>query len=184
VEGIRGLFPFQFEVVSLELKDKEEHIASLSNISVDWYVPALLAQEINVNVSLKGLEGDIAYKLDKHALFAKLHGNGLPLWNKSALTSVVVDLPELKLVRGKVSAILHDGQESATLTMGLEELDENRLKVQDIVLVGKKIEAKGQAVAYPKQDKWEGEIVISVATLAAFDHWFEKGACGFRGPYL
>jgi len=174
VEGIRGLFPFQFEVSSLELKDNEERLASLSNISVVWYVPALLAQEVNVNVSLKGLEGNITYKINKHALFSKLHGDGLSLWNESALTSIVVDLPELKLVRGKVSAILHDGQEPMKLTMDLEELDRNRLKIRDIVLAGKKIDGQGQAVAYLKQDLWEGEMVLSIATLADFDHWFEK----------
>lgn len=179
VEGVRGLFPFQFEVTTLELKNKEEHVASLSNVSAVWSVPDLLSQTIKVNIVVAHkLVGDIIYKIDKHAFFSSLQGEGLPLWHKSLLKSVTVDLPELTLIKGNVSAVLEDGQDSLSLTMKIEEPDLDSLKFRDITLTGKEIAGKGESIIYPKQDKWEGTGSISIANLEAYDHWVEMGLQG------
>lgn len=180
VGGVRGLFPFQFSVGSLELKNREAHLATLSDVTVFWSVPALLAQEIKVAVA-KGnaLSGEVTYSIGPHAIFINIKGDGLPLWMKSSLTSLVVDLPELTLARGKVVATLYDGQEIVTVTMRLQELGEDRLDIPDIIVSGKGVEGKWQGVVYPTQGMWEGEGALSIESLAAYNHWFSKEIAGF-----
>lgn len=178
-EGIRGLFPFHFTVASLDLKEGNHRFASLADISVIWSVPALMNQEIKVKVA-KGAElaGDITYTIGKHALFSKIEGTGLRVGDKGSMTSIVVDFPALDLLKGHVIAIFHDGLEPATLTLQLEELDEERLKIPEIILAGKGIKGKGYGMAYPKQGLWEGEADIEVAALAPYDRWFQKRLAG------
>lgn len=179
VDGVRGLFPFQFTVGSLDLKEGENHLVTLSDISVVWLMPALVSQQIKVNVA-KGneLRGDATYVIGKHALFANIQGKGLSLLDKGAITLVVVDFPTLDLLKGQVSATLHDGQEPVTLTLELEELDEDRLKIRDIILTGKEIKGKGHVMVYPRQNLWEGEAEVSIANLAPYDRWFQKELVG------
>ncbi|MDF3033634.1 MAG: uncharacterized protein K0R76_588 [Alphaproteobacteria bacterium] len=178
-KNIRGLFPFHITVASLELKEGSHHLATLSDTFAVWSVPALINGEIKVKVA-KGeeLAGDITYVIGKHALFSTLDGTGLPLGSKGLLKSVVIDFPALDLLTGQVVTRFYDGQETATLTLKLEELDEDRLKVQEIILAGQAINGKGYGVLYPRQGMWEGEADIAVAALASYDQWFQKGLAG------
>lgn len=179
VEGVRGLFPFQFEVASLDLKDKDARIAGLNGITAFWSIPSLFAQQVKVGVAMKNqLGGEVIYRINKHALFVSLQGDGLVLWDHAALKSIVVDLPELTLVRGNVIAKLQDDHEPVTLSMQLEELDDDRLSVKNITLAGKGIQGKGQAIVYSKQDNWEGEFESSISDLALYQSWFLTGIGG------
>jgi translocation and assembly module TamB len=177
--GIRGLFPFHFTVASLELKEGNHHIAALSNILAVWSVPSLMNQEIKVHVE-KGQElaGEITYIIGKHALFSNMKGEGLHITNKGTLQSITIDLPTLNLLKGQIIATLHDGQDPATLTMHLEELDQDRLRIQETILSGKGIEGKGYGIVYPRYGMWEGEADITIAALASYSRWFQKELAG------
>ncbi|MBX9805049.1 MAG: translocation/assembly module TamB [Alphaproteobacteria bacterium] len=179
VEGIRGLFPFQFSVASLEFKDGEERLAMVSDLSVVWLMPSLMTKEIKVTLTRGNeLAGDLTYVIGKHALFANLQGDGLPLGPYGVITSLNVDFPTLDLLKGHITAIFHDGQESVTLTLLLEELDAQRLQISKIHLVGKDIQGQGQVMLFPKQSRWEGEAELHTANLAPYDRWVQKGLQG------
>jgi hypothetical protein len=174
VDGVRGLFPFQFEVASVDVKDGEQTVASLANISGVWSMPSLMALEMKVNV-IKGRElaGEVIYYIGKHALLVNLQGEGVPL-GKSAITSVLVELPALNLLRGTVKLTFQDGSKPITLTLLLEELDEERLKIKDVLLDGLGVKGQGQAILFPRQGAWEGEASLSIEALSSYQHWFQK----------
>ena len=179
-DGIRGLFPFQFSVASLEMKEGQERRAHLSNVSVVWSVPALMNREVRVELAKEGaLAGNLTYVIGKHALFVTLKGKGLPLGKKGALLSVDIDLPSLDLLKGHITASLHDGVEPAILTLELEETRDANLKIKDILLVGKGIKGKGHGFVYFKQGAWEGEASLSIDDLVPYDVWLHNGLAGF-----
>lgn len=178
-DGIRGLFPFQFSVASLELKEGKDRRAHLSNISVVWSVLSLLNREIRVELAKEGaLAGNLTYVIGKHALFVNLKGKGVSLGKKGALLSLDIDLPHLDLLKGQITATLHDGLEPASLTLQLEEMPDNNLKIKDILLSGKGISGKGYGEISLKQGVWFGQADLSIDDLAPYDIWFHKGLAG------
>ena len=103
--GIRGLFPFQFSVASLELKEGKDRLANLSHVSAIWSVPALMRGEIRFELAKEGaLAGNLTYVIGQHALFVNLKGKGVPLGKKGALLAVDIELPSLELVHGRRTA--------------------------------------------------------------------------------
>jgi translocation and assembly module TamB len=179
VQGVRGLFPFQFEVGSMDLKSTEGLVAGLKDVIAVWSVPSLLAGHVKFDVEMKNqLAGEVVYNINKHALFVGLKGDGLVLGNQAALKSVIVDLPELTLVKGTVVAIFHDANMPTTLSMQLEEMVDDRMKVNDILLVGNGIDGKGSAIFYPKQDNWEGNAEVSIKDLAHHQSRFSQDIGG------
>jgi len=179
-DGIQGLFPFQFSVTSLEMKEGKDRRAHLSNVSVIWSVPSLINREICFDlIKEDNLAGNLTYVISQHALFANLKGKGLPLGKKgAALLSIDIDLPSLDLLKGHITASLHDGLEPALLTLELEETRDANLKVKDILLAGKGIKGKGHGVLSLKQGTWEGEADLSIDDLAPYDVWLHKGLAG------
>lgn len=180
VEGIRGLFPFQFTVASLAVKNHDRNLTSLSDIFVVWSLPAL----INLDVKLclekgKELAGDIVYAIDKHALQLILEGKGLPLRGKDVLLqSIFIDFPTLDLLKGQVVTKVHDGENVINVALQLEELDEERLKIQDIRLIGKGLKSKGSVTVYPKKGTWEGKAELSITDLKLYERWVPKELAG------
>lgn len=174
-EGIHGLFPFHFTVDSLKLKEGDQHLATLPGVSAVWSVPDLIKRKIKVTVA-KGAElaGDISYIIGRHALFINIKGKGLSLGNKGSLQSIVTEFPTLDLLKGQVVITFHDGQEPVILTLELEELDKERLKIQDILLTGKEIVGKGAGILYPRQGTWEGKVSVNIASLASYKRWVQK----------
>lgn len=179
-DGIRGLFPFQFSIASLELKEGNDRRAHLSHVSVVWSVPDLINRKIHVELAKEGeLAGSLTYVIGKHALFAHLKGKGVPLGKKGTLLSVDINFPSLDLLKGHITANLHDGIEPAVLTLHLEEMRDASLKIKDILLIGKGLKGKGHGVIYPKQGIWEGEANLSIDDFAPYDVWLHKGLAGF-----
>jgi translocation and assembly module TamB len=178
-DGVRGLFPFQFSVASLELKEGKTPLTHLSNISAVWSVAALMSREISFELAKEdALAGNLTYVIGKHALFVNLKGKGVPLGKKGALLSVDINLPSLDLLKGDITVNLHDGVDSALLTLNLEETPDANIHVQDILLAGKKIKGKGHGVIYPKQGGWEGETDLSINDLAPYNIWVQEHLAG------
>lgn len=177
--GIRGLFPFQFSVASLELKEGKDRLANLSHVSAIWSVPALMRGEIRFELAKEGaLAGNLTYVIGQHALFVNLKGKGVPLGKKGALLAVDIELPSLDLLHGRITANLHDGVDTAILSVKLEETPDANIHLKDILLTGKKIKGTGHGVIYPKQDMWEGEGDLSIDDLAPYDVWVPKHLAG------
>jgi translocation and assembly module TamB len=179
VGNVCGLFPFQFTVSSLELKEGEEDIMTLSDVTAVWSVPSLLNRRIKVDLA-KGAElaGHLSYVIGQHALFADLKGTGLPICEKGSVTSLFIDLTALDLMKGRVSAILCDGQASATLSFDLEEISDDRFNVSNMHFSGKEVDGKGEGIVYPLTGTWEGQGDVSLADLSFCDRWFQKGLGG------
>ena len=179
IEGVRGLFPFQFEVTSLEIKDEEKDITTLSDIAIIWSVPALMSKKIKLSI-FKGKEigGELIYRIDKHNLFVALQGEGLPLGEHALLRSIIVDLPTLDILTGKITVNLTDDQKPIALSLLLEELDEDHLNIKDIDLTGDGLNGNGHLTFHQKQGTWEGQAALSIENLSFYNHWFNQNLEG------
>jgi hypothetical protein len=179
VGNVRGLFPFRFTVSSLELKEGEEGVMTLSDVTAVWSMPSLLNRRIKVDLA-KGEElvGHLSYVIGQHALFADFKGTGLPICAQGSVTSLFIELPALDLMKGQVNATLCDGQASAMLSFELEEISADHFNVFNVRLSGKGVDGKGQGIAYPLTGTWEGQGDASLGDLSAYDRWFQKGLAG------
>lgn len=179
---VRGFFPLQFTVASLDLKKEGEHLANLTNIMARWHLSALLKGEIQFHIiKAAEIKGDIYYKIHKHAFFAHLNGQGIPLGGgkyKGALTAIDIALPKLDLMKGQVGLTFFDGQSSMGLTFQIEEISEKILNIRNIKLIGREIQGNGTALVYPKEGTWEGQGEVALSNLALYDRWVQNSLEG------
>jgi len=234
VQDVRGFFPFQFMVTSLNLKEGEKTLASFSDISANWLAPALLSQEIKFNVHKEQeLTGHITYAIGSHQVFVHLQskypfpmifpvfghrseavfsspispsreptlgvergskipphlgpkipekssgmGKVLNFGKKLALKSVDVTISARDLLQGQIKTLFYDGQNLATLTIQMEEIEKGYFRLPSIHLVGQGIEGKGYVNAYVQQGLWEGQAYLSIQDLGVYAPWFEKALAG------
>jgi autotransporter translocation and assembly factor TamB len=179
-EDVRGLFPFQFTVASLAIKDEKNHtLAALRDIRAEWLVSALLNKKIRYDLRRgEELYGELDYLIGNHGLYVKLEGTGVALRNKAYLKSVIVDLPTLNLLKGQVRVVFFDGQSPATLSMQLVEPYLKCLKLYNIRLKGENGEGIGEATFYNQQQTWEGQANLLIPNLGVWSHWFDKKIAG------
>ncbi|MBM3468377.1 MAG: hypothetical protein FJX71_02960 [Alphaproteobacteria bacterium] len=180
---IRGLFPFQFSVASLNLKKDDQQLAMIPDIYVSWSLPSLLSQDVRVNL-LKGrdLAGELTYNFSQQSLKAHMSGKGLPLKNDLVLTSVTVDLSELTLVKGRLVLVAQDQQEETTLSLNFVETETDKFNVENVRLEGRGIKGSGFGKINAREDAgeevWEGKMTLSIADLASYQKWVSKDISG------
>lgn len=179
VVGVRGLFPFQIEVASLVLRNKEGPIAALHDVQATWSVLDLMMQDIKFFVSMKNqLGGVVIYHINKHALLITLQGDGYNIGQNGLLKSLVIDLPELKLVKGLVIAKVEKEKLPIAITVRLEEVNDDLLLVKDITISGQDMMGEGNGGIYSKQDSWEGDVSLAIKDLSSYSSWFANDIAG------
>jgi hypothetical protein len=177
--GIRGLFPFQIEVASLELRNKDGIIAALHDVQATWSMPDLVMQDVKFFVSMKNqLGGEVIYHINKHALLITLQGDGYNIWQNAFLKSLVIDLSELTLVRGKVIAKVEYEKLPIAVSVRLEEVDDDLMLIKDINVTGQDMHAEGSCGVYPKEDNFEADVALSIKDLSTYSNWFGDTIAG------
>lgn len=177
-QGIRGLFPFEFSVDSLVLKEKDRTLGILSHVSATWSLPHLAYKKIHFHLlKERELEGTLTYVVHKHAFFMTMEGKGIP-FGKGFLTSVEVDLPQLDLIQGRVALTFQDGSHPVLLSLHLEETPDNLLHFKDISMAGKLIQGTAKATVNFQKKTWEGQGQVFINDLSPYGGWVQKQISG------